>query len=513
MRSSHQTLPSSGPEREALRKKGQFWTPQWVAEAMVAYVVAKGKDTVFDPAVGGGAFLLAARTLSHELGRAIAFSGAEIDPCALKEALDSGVSEGDLANVTIGDFLATPASTRLSGIVANPPYIRHHRLSPEKKAGLRAYGASIIGEPLDGRAGYHVYFLLKALQLLEAEGRLAFIMPADTCEGVSAPILWRWITSHYHLEAVITFAPDATPFPGVDTNPLDFFIRNSAPEKHLLWVRCNQPEGQDLKAWALRGPKAAKFPSLDIIRRELREALGSGLSRPPIEDAARGPELRQFARIMRGIASGANDFFLFTRERAVELGLPQEFLLPAIVRTRDVPGVELTRELLDRLDAEGRPTLLLSLDGRPLEQFPQHMREYLEKGEKEGISIGILVKTRQPWYRMETRKVPPFLFAYLGRRNARFVRNAAGVVPLTGFLCVYPRRQDAAFLSKLWQALSDPRTIANLVMVGKSYGDGCIKVEPRPLERLMIPKAVVAEVGLDEAPEPTQHRFSFAEQA
>ena len=57
-------IPRSGPHREALRVKGQFWTPDWVAEAMVAYVVGGDCDTIFDPAVGAGAFFRAAKTLS-----------------------------------------------------------------------------------------------------------------------------------------------------------------------------------------------------------------------------------------------------------------------------------------------------------------------------------------------------------------------------------------------------------------------------------------------------------------
>ncbi len=67
---------------------------------------------------------------------------------------------------------------------------------------------------------YYVYFLLRALQMLTEGGRLAFIMPADTCEGIFSTALWKWITANYYLEAVITFDPDATPFPKVDTNPV-----------------------------------------------------------------------------------------------------------------------------------------------------------------------------------------------------------------------------------------------------------------------------------------------------
>jgi hypothetical protein len=50
----------------------------------------------------------------------------------------------------------------------------------------------------------HVYFLLRALERLAHGGRLAFIMPADTCEGVFAPQLWSWIARHYRLDAVVT---------------------------------------------------------------------------------------------------------------------------------------------------------------------------------------------------------------------------------------------------------------------------------------------------------------------
>lgn len=52
---SHQHLPTKWDEREQLREKGPFWTPAWVANAMVTYV-SKDADLVFDPASGACAF-------------------------------------------------------------------------------------------------------------------------------------------------------------------------------------------------------------------------------------------------------------------------------------------------------------------------------------------------------------------------------------------------------------------------------------------------------------------------
>ncbi|WP_447971971.1 N-6 DNA methylase [Nitrospira sp. Kam-Ns4a] len=492
-----QKLPPSGPEREALREKGQFWTPDWVAEAMVGYVLAGGAETIFDPAVGGGAFFRAAKIVGQDLGRKCRLLGTEVDPRTLNEARARGLSETDLGLVELRDFVVDPPPGRFEAIVANPPYIRHHRLPPPLKAKLRSFGMLTVGRPLDGRAGIHVYFLLRALQLLDPErGRLAFIMPADTCEGVFAPILWEWVSRHYRIDAVVTFDAEASPFPRVDTNALIFMIRRTAPAPEFLWARCTEAGTDALKRWTLSQFRYRPTRGLVVHRRKLAEGLTTGLSRPPREVTPAGPSLVDFATVLRGIATGANDFFFLTQKQVQALAIPRTFLVRAIGRTRDVPGDVIDEQLLAALDSSDRPTLLFCPDGRPLDRFPATVRRYLEVGERKGLAERPLIASRRPWYKMEVRKAPPILFAYLGRRNARFVRNLANVVPLTGFLCVYPRSDDPAFLERLWSVLNDPATLKNLSLVGKSYGSGCIKVEPRALERLPLPEDVVSKSQL-----------------
>jgi hypothetical protein len=491
-----QKLPSDWAGREALREKGQFWTPQWVAEAMIAYCLADGAEGVFDPAVGAGAFFIAAKEIAEKKRRRINLFGAELDGDALRQAESNGLPARDLERVVIGDFVLRPPDRRFPAIVANPPYIRHHRLAPSIKESLRAISAEVIGKELDGRAGLHIYFLLRALQLLSDGGRLAFIVPADTCEGVFAQPLWRWITSRYRLDAVITFTPEASPFPNVDTNPIILLIRNARPQAHFLWAQCRRAGSEALRKWIDANFDLDSTDALTIHRRDLHEGLDSGLSRPPAERSDAGIPLAAFARVMRGIATGANEFFFLTRRRATELKIPAEMLLPAIGRTRDATTEEITHDTLRQLDAAGRPTLLFAPDGRELDDFPEAARNYLLQGRDAELYKRPLIATRRPWYKMEIRKAPPFLFAYLGRRNARFIRNLAGVMPLTSFLCVYPHREDDDSVARLWQALKQPDTVRNLSLVGKSYGAGAIKVEPRALERLPIPEHVVAELSL-----------------
>lgn len=483
--------------RESLRDKGQFWTPAWVAQAMVTYS-AQDAEGVYDPGVGRGAFARAAEAVATRQGRNLGFAGSEIDPEVLASIRQEEPSSAWLKKVRREDFLSRHRVPDGYGIVANPPYIRHHRLGAERKAELKALVArEAPGLMLDGRAGLHVYFLLHALAVLPDQQRLAFIVPADLAEGVFARPFWKWVAQHWAIEAVWRFAPEATPFEGVDTNPLVVCLRKAPPQDSYVLATVRQADGETLMAWVEEGLPSMDNEVLSARTVALAPALEEGISRDPCAtNEGQAVPLSAFARTVRGIATGANEFFFLTRAQLAARGLPLESFVRAVGRTRDAKGECLTVADLDRLDEEGRATYLLNLDGRHKQALAPTLQVYLDIGEQQGLAKRALIAQRKPWYRMERREAPYWLFAYLGRRDSRFIRNEAEAVPLTGFLCVYPHHHEPEFLEALHRALADPRTLANLHRVGKTYGGGAIKVEPRALERLPIPAAVIEETGL-----------------
>ena len=56
-----QIIPAHWGHWEALRNKGQFFTPEWIAKAMIEYVT-ENAQTVFYPATGDCAFYHALKT-------------------------------------------------------------------------------------------------------------------------------------------------------------------------------------------------------------------------------------------------------------------------------------------------------------------------------------------------------------------------------------------------------------------------------------------------------------------
>ncbi len=504
-------VPRSGPEREALREKGQFWTPAWVAEAMAAYVLQDEPASILDPAMGGGALLMASKRLAQSRGFDLALFGRDIDPAAIPLSKLAGLSPGDLANMEIRDFLLDPPPRQFPAIIVNPPYIRHHRLLPAQKRLLSEYAQSATGRRIDGRAGLHVYFLIRSLQTLAPGGRLAFIVSADICEGVFADALWRWVCSTYRIDAVVTFAPESAPFPSLDTNALIFCIQHSPPAESFDWVECREQAPEALAAIiAHRNTPAASQNT--VRRRRVREALQTGFSRPPSDEPASQYVLGDFAKVMRGLVTGDNGFFFMTAARANRLGIPETLLIKAIGRTRDVPEARIDDSDIERLETLGRPTRLLYVNGTPFEQLPSTVQDYLRIGEMNGLPQKTLIQTRKPWYKMENRQAPPILFAYLGRRSSRFIRNRANVVPLTSFLCVYPKQPEPSFEEMLWDILDHPDTVANLSKVGKSYGGGAVKVEPRALERLPLPDHLISATGLGALAEQRQGSLDLFDQ-
>jgi hypothetical protein len=116
-------------------------------------------------------------------------------------------------------------------------------------------------------------------------------------------------------------------------------------------------------------------------------------------ERADGPVLGDFFAIKRGLATGNNDFFILTRERAKELGLPKQYLRPILP-----PPRALKADVVEA-DEDGHPQLdpaFVILDC-PLEASEVQTRHpklwaYLEAGTGQNIHAGYLASRRTPWY-------------------------------------------------------------------------------------------------------------------
>jgi len=487
-------LSISKPAVHAVRNKGQVWTPRWVADAMAILLNGSDRSEVLDPAVGPGILLASCR----DLGILASSRAYEIDTDVLSDFHASeSFKSSEIANLRIENFIESKEQFHVDAVIANPPYLRHHKIPSEIKSRCQELVLEELSIRLDARAGLHIFFLVKSLSHLKPNGRLVFLLPADTFEGIFAKSLWTAIALYYKVEGVITFSEEVAAFPGVDTNAVIVIISKKLPNEEMVWARWRGGDPKDFApaahaAFIQGDPGRASTLGLESHTVKLNKAVSRGFTRSQTVPDVEGVRFSDMAKVVRGIATGSNDYFTFTKHRLIQEGLDERDFVRSVARVKDVPGETLRVEDLRSLDASGRPTYLLSIDSET--KMTEELQRYLIRGEKDGENSGALVRARKVWYYMEKRESVPILFAYLGRRKTRFIRSFVEISPLTGFLCVYPL--EGVDTDRLCETLNHPSTISELAKVGKSYGNGAIKVEPGGLRNLIVPFEAIKSSGL-----------------
>lgn len=188
-----------GTVYEALRSRGTrratgaFFTPEAVARPIVAAVLgplaATPAPRVGDPAVGGGAFLLAAARHLADGGadvRALTRAGlygTDVDPLAVavtRTALALLTGRAPPAeHVRVADALAGEAlPSGLDAVVGNPPFLNQLSSTTARTAAQRAALRRRFGAAAGGYADAANLFLLLALRLVRDGGRVGLVLPA-----------------------------------------------------------------------------------------------------------------------------------------------------------------------------------------------------------------------------------------------------------------------------------------------------------------------------------------------
>jgi hypothetical protein len=171
------------------RRRGVHHTARSVARAVAGLVVGRdhpATTTVCDPAVGGGAFLLAAAdvlvaggaTRRDAVGR---LTGVDVDPLAAavtEAALSLWAGGGPGGTVVVADALRRPRADwgEPTAVLGNPPYLGQLRTATARRPGaapLHPSLADVAGPYTDTAA----LFAALATDVVAPGGRVALVLP------------------------------------------------------------------------------------------------------------------------------------------------------------------------------------------------------------------------------------------------------------------------------------------------------------------------------------------------
>jgi len=483
---------------------GQFATPPALALDIARHAAAlwQGRPDKFaflDPAIGSGSFYSALRRAfpADVIGDAC---GVEIDPAFARAARSLWHRTG--LRMIEGDFTRLAPDRQYHLILTNPPYVRHHHLAREDKERLQLIASERLGLRISGLAGLYAYFLLLADAWLADGGLAVWLIPSEFMDVNYGAAVKAYLSERVTLRQIHRYGPADVQFgDALVTSAIVVFDKTPPPSGHEVLMSAGGP---------ISTPAASEFVSLTTLRstRKWSAFPGNGDRR-----SSSVATLGDFFTVKRGLATGANGFFILERAEARRRGIPETFLKPIL------PGSRHLKEDVIEADADGYPKLERSLVVIDCDWSEDSLRDsypdfwsYLQEGRRRGIDAGYLASRRSPWYAQEQRAPAPFLCTYMGRLGAdgnpfRFFRNHSRALAANVYLMLYPAGPLKAALDRSPElgavVFSLLRSITgdHLMSEGRVYGGGLHKLEPKELSSL--PADAIAHLV-----NPRRSRFS-----
>jgi adenine-specific DNA-methyltransferase len=457
--------------RSKRKTLGQFFTPEPIADAMATWTQLVIGKRFLDPAVGTG--ILLSRLLDSD--RELDLTGVELDQVALEFA-EKRLPEK--TTLVLGDYLSTVFEKKFDGIVANPPYIRHHDFT----APSWHFESGIFG-PLSGMTNIYILFVAKIMSDLEEQGRAAILIPSDWTSANFALPFKVWLQNSGYLRRIVFFDTAGEVFhDNLSTGSLLLFEktkkRNSLTEvvsvgqdlPHSLVSRLGDKE----IALELR----AQSTQVDLKSLEPKNKWMQILKSDASETPENYSEIQGFATSKRGIATGANEFFHLSTTSFQEQ-TPGAQYRKCVGRARDVKGIIFTTEDFENLENSDSPTRLLDL-------MESKDSKYIQKGEELGLPDRYLLKSRRIWYTLETRTPADVWVGVFSREGVKFIFNEAKVHNLTCFHGIFTGLSRIE--NKALVALMNSRKVQKInTRQQRSYGSGLNKLEPKDLLSLVVP--------------------------
>jgi methylase of polypeptide subunit release factors len=458
-----------GRTQDRRRELGAFYTSPGIVAGMLDWVAGEAPSEIVDCGSGTGRFALVASKLCPK-ARIVAI---EIDPLAcLITRANAAVLDRSNVIVRNEDFTtaALPAIAEKRAFVGNPPYVRHHLLTAEQKARARK-AADALGVTYSGLSGLHAHFIVAAASLARDGDVLCFITSAE------------WLDVNYG-RGVRELMTDG--LRAEEIHLLDASIEAFSDAASTAVIICARSGGdaEDVRlrtASSVRSLLRLSTGGRLVSRSELQLAPTWGkIVRNRYVDAG-SPDsipLGSIARVHRGAVTGANEFFVMTRELARHRGLLN------CVRPVLTSADEMFSSQGVVRDGASRKVILC-----PPDKLSSRDRESLDRYVREGESLGIheryVPAHRSPWWKPQLLPPAPILATYMARQAPFFALNPDGMYILNVIHGLYPLAPlDQEQLSLLAQTLNDMReTYRGL---GRVYQGGLEKFEPREMERLTI---------------------------
>lgn len=473
-----------------LRKaRGAFFTPSALCDYVVRWALRDQTDRVLEPSCGEAAFLLAAGRRLQDLGAgAPRLSGHELHAPSASAASTLLRSAGHRPDIRTGDFFAESPSPMYDAVVGNPPYVRYQDFAGTSRTLSRA-AALRAGVSLTNLASSWAAFTIHSALFLKPGGRLGLVLPAELLSVNYAAEVRRFLMERFDRVRLVLFTERV--FPGVLEEVVLLLAEGEGPTDHceLLQVQDVQELTEATGSVSTWRPRATDDKWTEaLLPSDALNAIGL------LNEQPGATTLETWGGITLGAVTGNNKWFALSPERARELGLEAEELLRlSPPGSRHLRGLSFTDAAWNSLSSAHARTLLFR---PPAEPSPAALR-YIKSGEADGVDEAYKCRVRSPWWRVPVSPPADLLLTYMNADTPRLTSNRTGAHHLNSVHGVYLNPQHRRVgMDLLPLASLNTMTLLGAETVGRAYGGGMLKLEPREADLLPVPAPdLVAAAG------------------
>jgi len=474
-----------------LRKaRGAFFTPEALSRYVTHWAVRSPNDQVLEPSCGEAAFLLTAverlAALQQTTGSLSAprVHGVELHEASAASARAVLATAGADAEIRVGDFFTFAPTPTYDAVIGNPPYVRYQGFSGESR--LRAREAALAaGVALTNLASSWAAFTVHAALFLKPGGRLGLVIPAELLSVNYAAGVRRFLLERFARVDLVMF--EERVFPGVLEEVVlllaDGYQHGPAVHCHVVQARnaaalCSTAVA---RSWKPDPPGGKWTPSL--LSTEALAAYASVLS------ASHFTPLETWGDTTLGMVTGNNKYFALSPARVVELGLTaSDTVSLSPPGSRHLRGLSFTESALAEMGRNGAASRLFRPSGDP----SSAALRYIHSGEASGVCSAYKCRVRSPWWRVPLLAPADLLLTCMNADTPRLCANRAGAHHLNSVHGIYLKRPHRRLgMDLLPLASLNSMTLLGAETVGRAYGGGMLKIEPREADLLPVPSPEV----------------------
>lgn len=480
----------------ALRKaRGAFFTPELIAKFIADWAVRGANDRVLEPSCGDAVFLVHAARRLGELSSGLLslppeVHGVEIHEASAQEGRERVASAGGDPRITVNDFFLVEPTGDYSAVIGNPPYIRYQDFAGDARTRSRA-AALRAGVPLSGLASSWAAFAVHSALFLKKGGRMGLVLPAELLSVNYAAVVRKFLFERFREVDLVLFTERVFPEAEADVVLLLADGFDEGPTDHARVVQAQNAASLTSLAvsqkWTPSDPSDKWTPSL--LGAEVLSAYSGLLTSGDFVG------LETWGDTTLGMVTGNNRFFALSTERVKELGLAATDLIslspPGSAHLR---GLTFGTRSQNELGRRGSAVWLF----RPSSEPSEAARAYIAAGEIAGVDQAYKCRVRKPWWRVPLVKPADLLLTYMNADTPRLTTNDAKAHHLNSVHGVFLNSANRSLGRRLLPLASlSSMTLLGAETVGRAYGGGILKLEPREADVLPVPSPSLVKAGAD----------------